>query len=295
MYFRQEATKNLFQNLGSDILYNRQYTDVAASQYTQETYYRPKTNGETIYIGKDDNDNLRFKPIYETYPIHYHDGLVQQVKSTIFPLYYERIDTYNDIYHKYHLMHSSDMTYDFENLSGSEISWNRELNQFNIVTHIKNNQIDLVGRLRGNSRYKEGKWNIQIPSIVFMQKNENKWPTITRDNILRDGPLENISTSYEIPPIVINSQYVPEDLDKTTLQIEDLPNIYTGRLNYPEDYVNYQNQQEVSPSKYIDVSPWTFRKEAPIRDKWIKIRIRYSGKNLAIIHSIATLYNLSYS
>jgi hypothetical protein len=57
--------------------------------------------------------------------------------------------------------------YDFKNLSGSEIVWNRKANQFNVVTHIKNSPIDLVGRLRGNSRYKEGKWNIQIPSIIF--------------------------------------------------------------------------------------------------------------------------------
>jgi len=57
--------------------------------------------------------------------------------------------------------------YDFKNLSGSEIVWDRDLNQFNIVTHIKNSPIDLVGRLRGNSRYVEGRWNIQIPSITF--------------------------------------------------------------------------------------------------------------------------------
>ena len=55
--------------------------------------------------------------------------------------------------------------YDFKNLSGSEIKWNRDLNQFNIVTHIKNSPIDLVGRMRGNSRYKEGKWNIFSNSI----------------------------------------------------------------------------------------------------------------------------------
>jgi len=58
--------------------------------------------------------------------------------------------------------------YDFKNLSGSEIKWNRDLNQFSVITHIKNSPIDKVGRLRGNSRYKEGKWNIQIPSITFM-------------------------------------------------------------------------------------------------------------------------------
>jgi hypothetical protein len=36
MYFRQEATKNLYQNLGSDILYDRKFTDVTAREYTQE-------------------------------------------------------------------------------------------------------------------------------------------------------------------------------------------------------------------------------------------------------------------
>ena len=319
MYFRQEATKNLYQNLGSDIIYNRYYTDVAASQYTQESYYRPKTNGEVIVDGKDSNGDYKFKPIYTDYPIHYHDGLVQQIKSSIFPLYYERIDTYNDIYHKYHLMHDSDGTYDFQNLSGSEISWNRDLNQFNVITHIKNNPIDLVGRLRGNSRYKEGKWHIQIPSIIFMQKNEAEWPTV--HEILREeGPLSEASQSYQVPPIIINSQYVPNDLDKTSVKAEDLPNIYTGRFNNTLDYVNYQDPQfndpqydgvgpyddpkdetahitpaSYNPAYYIYKEKWTYRKEARIRDKWVKIRIRYSGKNLAVIHSIVTLYNVSYS
>jgi hypothetical protein len=50
--------------------------------------------------------------------------------------------------------------YDFKNLSGSEIKWDRDTNQFNVVTHIKNSPIDHYGVLRGNSRYLEGKWNI---------------------------------------------------------------------------------------------------------------------------------------
>ena len=284
MYFRQEATKNLYQNLGSDIIFNRYYTDVAASKYTLEEYYRPLA---TEFVEKSG----KLVPIYDQYPIYYHEGLVQQVKSTIFPLYYERIDTFNDVYHKYHLMHDSDSTYDFQNLSGSEISWNRDLNQFNIVTHIKNSPIDKVGRLRGNSYYKEGKWNIQIPSIVFMQKNEEEWPSSNDYKKLQEnGPFKD-TTFKKIPPIIINSQYVPNDLDKSSVNVEDLPNIYTGRLNYPKDNINYQ--QDIS--KYIQVSNWTSRKEVNIRDKWIKIRIRYSGKNLAIIHSLVTLYNLSYS
>ena len=292
MYFRQEATKNLYQNLGSDILYNRYYTDVAASKYTYEDYHRPLTQGEQILKGR------QFRPIYEDYPIHYHEGLVQQVKSTIFPLYYERVDTYNDIYHKYHLMHDSDGVFDFENLSGSEISWNRDLNQFNIITHIKNSPIDRVGRLRGNSRYKEGKWHIQIPPIAFNQQNEERWPVAGEYEpykiLKEEGPFREVDGD-RIPPIVINSQYVPKDIDKPKLDIKDIPNIYTGRLQYMDDYIDYN----ISPAKYVNVvhgnGKWTARKEARIRDKWIKIRIRYSGKNLAIIHSLITLYNVSYS
>jgi hypothetical protein len=90
------------------------------------------------------------------------------------------------------------------------------LNQFNIITHIKNSPINLVGRLRGNSYYKEGKWNIQIPSITFMQKNEETWP----DNL---------------PPLVINSQYIPEDLtNNITITPDILPNIYTIKGTYKD-------------------------------------------------------------
>jgi hypothetical protein len=57
---------------------------------------------------------------------------------------------------------------------------------------------------------------------------------------------------------------------------------------------NYEGQDSGFYST-IDTESWTGRKEARIRDKWIKIRVRYSGKNLAIIHSIITLFNISPS
>ena len=276
MYFRQESTKELYQNLGSDIIFNRYYTDVVATKRTQEQYYRGGVDKytrrvysdyETYYKkeGPPGVNPYRRSGIDRVYPV-YSEGLVQQVKSTIFPLYYERLDTYNDIYHKYHLMHDDDGVYDFQNLSGSEISWNRDLNQFNIITHIKNSQIDLVGRLRGNSRYKEGTWNVQIPSITFMQKNEeDQWP-------LAQG-----STTLRVPPIIVNSQSLPNDLQSTDVSEDKLPNMYG------------------LSGDYIKTEDWTYRKETKIRDKWIKIRIRYSGKNLAVIHSLITLYTLSYS
>ena len=349
MYFRQEATKELYQKLGSDIIYDRYYTDVAADKYTYEQYYRAdpiRRDGENLTNSTEYTE--KYNKFDRVYPID-SQGLVQQVKSTLFPLYYERIDTFNDIYYKYREMIDNSGTYDFKNLSGSEIKWNRDLNQFNIVTHIKNSPIDLVGRLRGNSRYKEGKWNIQIPSINFMQKNERSWKDQQEENsgifiicksklcgkdriscyeyfktpfildqslldgedvlmsnylegipnpfvlnqsllngedMLWDDSYEEIYNNYQniiddapsLPPIIINSQYIPEDLDTNEVSADKLPNIY-GKYGY------FGVKQD----------GWTCRKETRIRDKWIKVRIRYSGKNLAVIHSLITLYNVSYS
>ena len=111
-----------------------------------------------------------------------------------------------------------------------------------------------------------------------------------KDILLEDGPIKDWN-GVAIPPIVINSQYVPTDLNRSNITLNDLPNIYTGRINHPNDTINYN----IDITNYVKVSNWTYRKEAKIRDKWMKIRVRYSGKNLAVIHSLITLYNISYS
>ena len=262
MYYRQEETKQLFQDMGSDILYDLDYTDIKADKYTQEQYYNGnpwRKNSETgkyeITSEYTDQYNDPSKGVYPVQSI----GLVKQEKSTIFPLYYSKIDTYNDIYHKYQLMMGDG--YDFQNLSGSEVVWNRKLNQFDIVSHIKNSPINKVGRTRGNSFYNEGKWQIQIPSISFMQKNEDNW------------------IDDKEPPIVLT--YLQEDIKDS--------NLPGGYSVIPNTYLNEN-------TKYItNQDGWTNRKETKIRDKWMKVRVRYSGKNLAVIHSLVTLFNISSS
>lgn len=241
MYVRQEATKQLLQNLGSDISYNDNYNKLITR------------------------------------------GLLRQPKSTIFPLYYDNINTTNDIYDSYTVMSGGGRNYC--NLSGSEIAWDEALNDFVIKTHIKNSPItgywknvkkdeydssvskkyidtregnnyyyvwDNVTRVRGNSQYQEDGWIIQIPSITLTQKNED-WSTL--------------------PPLVVNASTIPADLSKFTIDPDDLPNTY--------------NIGQVSTDN------WTFRKETKLRDKYIKIKIRYSGKDPVIITSILTTFNLS--
>jgi hypothetical protein len=49
---------------------------------------------------------------------------------------------------------------DYSELSGSEILWDKTLNEFLVSTHIKNQPVTDFTYLRGNSWYKEDRWNV---------------------------------------------------------------------------------------------------------------------------------------
>ena len=212
-YYRQEATKELYQNLGCDILYNRDYVDT---------------------------------------PIE------QNVKSTLFPLYYERIDTFDQLYDSYQIA-TSDYERDYQNLTGTEIVHEPLLDEYRLYTHQKGNDIFEVGRLRGNMQYKEDIWNVEIRPIYFNQRNESQWT---------------------VPPIILNN--LPQ-ITATEIIEDDLPTDYdiTDIENTPDDELIYTG--------------WTDRKSTRIRDKYLKIRIRYAGNELAIISALKTIYRISFA
>lgn len=204
MYYRQEATRELMKQQGSEIEYDDKYSDIE---------------------------------------------LQKQNKSFIFPEYYKKEKPEYYMYEIYKQLTSDGKNYD--NLSGTEVTHNKSTDQYNISIHVKNTPIDKENRIRGNSQYKENQWDIQIPSIVFNEKNEKEW---------------------EKPPIVLPESTDQYDIKSTN--IEKLPEGYT-----------------VENIDTIDT--WSERKEAKIRDKYIKIKIRYSGKQLATIYSILTMYQMS--
>lgn len=177
MYVRQEATKKLYQNLGSDILYNRNWEELA----------------ETKYVIEQDPITNKNKLVSKT------PGIKCNPKSTIFPWYYERIDTFNDIYDCYQ-MATSKYGRNYQNLSGTEVIYDEQLNEFRLWTHSKAWDMKEVGRLRGNCQYQEDSWLVVIPSINFRQKNEN-WE--------------------KLPPIILNN--IPNDIKGDTITTESLP------------------------------------------------------------------------
>lgn len=129
-------------------------------------------------------------------------------------------------------------------------------------------------RLNGNMNYQEDKWLMQIPSINYVQNNENDYGSL--------------------PPLNIYYNPVPEDF-----KVEEFENqLKTGGNDlFPLTLSNKgytYNPGDLQPKLQFDKwdSPIF---ETRIRDKYLKVRIRYTGNNLAIITALNTIFNISYA
>lgn len=239
MYIRQEATKELYQYNGSNILFNSNYVNLDSEHRKN---YRIEEGQRIELKGYD--------------------------KSTLLPLYYQRRDSINEIEDYY--AGATAPSKDYSALAGGEIIQYDTLNEYHIWNHTK--AVDVLdptkGRMRGNMQYKEDKWHVQINPLNIVQKNESQWTNL-------DGNPTNCV------PVELKQNPLPSDvLDPTTMQVPS--SFKKDEKNQGRGYViwNWQESQI---------------KEAKIKDKWLKVRIRYNGNKLAIITAIRTLYSISYS
>ncbi|MCF0113871.1 MAG: hypothetical protein HUJ56_00855, partial [Erysipelotrichaceae bacterium] len=103
------------------------------------------------------------------------------------------------------------------------------------------------------------------------------------------------SPEFLLPPITIKNTNLPNAVQEQgyiDFPPEDDENALAGLYDY------------TSP-KVIDFTNWlgtrgdeviaSNRREADIRDKVMKVRIRYSGKELAIIDFLNTIYEISFA
>ena len=47
--------------------------------------------------------------------------------------------------------------------------------------------------------------------------------------------------------------------------------------------------------KNLDQEQWEYNKQIRLKDRYLKVRVRYSGKDLAIVQSVITLFRISYA
>ena len=268
MFYRQEATKQLYQYYGYDITYNKEYLKL-----------NPEHRWDK-YSG-------------------YFD------KSIMFPLRVTRQDSLNEIYDYYQKMTSNSL--DYQSLSGAEITYDKLLNDFNVNVHIPvyplggheevkitpeqyeyykrtnvqvrkegDNYYKLVhyGRRLGNAQYENDRWEIQIPSINYVEKNEGTWIN-------------------DVPPLNVYYNPLPEDGP-----INDYIDDPEQTNPFPDKDI-FMNSDGTSLYKYDNINQinisdnWGKYKQTRLRDKYIKIKIRYNGEDLAVIAAIVTLFQKS--
>lgn len=186
-------------------------------------------------------------------------------RSTLLPLYYQRQDTINEIEDSYHLKNDGENK-DFSALAGGEIVHYKTLDEYRIWNHVK--AVDITdpekGRLRGNMHYKEDEWYVQINPLNIVEKNEQEWRDL-------DG-----KTTNKIP-VELNQNPIPSEVLKNNELEVPQTDSFKNRGYTTWDWNESQNQ------------------EVKMKDKWIKIRIRYTGNNISIISAVRTMYSLSYS
>ena len=157
-------------------------------------------------------------------------------------------------------------TKDYQNLSGTEVTFDSTAKKFGITVHQKCVDMEKYGRIRGNLQYQEDLWRIQIPSIIYQNKNESATDWLSN-----------------YPPITILQ--VPNDIKETTINEGNMPIIQIGQ--------NINIQPLTIQDVVMGANGWTARKETRLRDKFIKIRVRYSGNELVTIQGITTDYTIS--
>lgn len=284
MYFRQEAMKALWQYNGCDIEYNSNFLKIQTRQ---------------------------------------------QNKSADLPHnYFARAKHINEVEDSYIMAQVG--THDYRHLSGGEIVYYPNRQEFRVWNHVPAIDIDdwsdtsassFGGRglMASNMRYLEDRWKVQINPLLITYKNEYERRDSTKalctpeNSTWKDGA--GTREGDKLPPLPLYNSPIPEVVKErgeiaipgySSSTSTDYSETAEGKDNamynlYKVDFENGIHPFDTS-SWLDDVNIYKYnfgsaqnRKETDMRDKFIKIRIRYSGKELAIIDFINTIYQVSYA
>lgn len=200
----------------------------------------------------------------------------QNFKSAdLYHRYYDRQDHINTVYDSYQEAFNQGSS-DYSHISGTEIVYYQNRNEFRIWEHTP--AIDIEdqpdtsdstfggrGLIASNMYYKEDRWLVQINPITVLFKNEYNFNTNTTEWLNNN------------PPLYINNSPIPDKIYQTT-----------DNINIPNELNNWKIIYEPTESSWV-------RDEIALKDRFVKIRIRYKGDELAIINYIKTLYEQSFS
>jgi hypothetical protein len=178
--------------------------------------------------------------------------------------------------------------------------------------------------IKANCRYLEDKWLVSINPIVVTYKNEVDKITAAKEGqsmfskdaygIYKYSTWVNSTDGSKLPPINIQGTKMqeslggsiefPGDYSQTTWEsysAEQKQTILDNKIlsEHGKDnalYGIYDLREWISGNwKPIDPTKNSERRETDVRGKFIKVRIRYSGEELAVIDFLNTIYQISFA
>lgn len=162
---------------------------------------------------------------------------------------------------------------------------------------LKNNQATLVGLNLNFPKLFNKEDSYIMPKLPFIPRVRAVNPTYVGDveqNIgLNNYELNTVNTT------LVNDELLNEDKVHTEQLGNDIKKYGRSRGNMM--YLEDSWEVEIKPInfKYAYISngilSFTTGKEMRIRDKYLKIKVKYSGNDLAIIQGIKTLFTISYA
>ena len=262
MYFRQEALKALYQYNGYDIEYNPNFLEIEPKQHN---------------------------------------------RSADLPKYYSRWDTINDIYDSYKRF-SAPIGFNYDHLAGAEIVYYPTRNEFRVWNHVEAIDVDSLSQdiatsvIKANCRYLEDKWLVSINPIIVTYKNEvdksaaaqARESMFSKDiyGVYKYSTWVTGEDGSKLPPINIQGTKMEESLG-TNIQFPDIT-AGIGKENALYGLYNLEAWKQGS-WRPIDPTKNKDRRETDVRGKFMKVRIRYSGEELAIIDFLNTIYQISFA
>lgn len=274
MYFRQEAMKALWQYNGADISYDRNFLKV-----------QPR----------------------------------QQPKSADFPhKYYTRQDTINEI-EDYYIHVTYPESHDYRHLSGAEVVYYPNRQEYRIWNHAMAVSLDDLSQddsrsiIAANCQYLEDRWKVTINPILVCYKNE--YQRKFSGSLIQPQNstwAKAKGSSQMLPTLPIYNSPIPDQVlsaggidfpgndanhpewgeDNALYNLYDLSGYNSGGDWKPLDLTNWLDDVNVYKYNFGEAQN---RKEIDVKDKFLKVRIRYSGEELAVIDFLNTVYRISYA
>lgn len=223
----------------------------------------------------------------------------QQPKSADFPhRYYTRQDTINEI-EDYYIHVTYPEGHDYKHLSGAEIVYYPNRQEYRIWNHAMAVSLDDLSQdssrsiIAANCQYLEDRWKITINPIIVCYKNEYQ----RKYSGALIQPQNSTWTNQNRPKLPVMNSPIPDSAYETIVKNDgtvEIPSELTN-LGYTEADIDTSNWlNDVNIYKY-NFGEAQNRKEMDVKDKFLKVRIRYSGEELVVIDFLNTIYRISYA